>query len=142
MGPSPLFLILGPGRSTEHPGLSIISTNSLWEPRRSWGPPKETGAGHAERIAEAAGEPEGRRCSVGAGAFLFPRESDELGSVGEAVISSSFSGHWPEPLSVYKIILSSSVSLPRSLFCHFDDLAISVPQLCYYLPSILKINFK
>lgn len=136
MGPSPLFspLILGPGGSTEHPGLSIISTSSLWEPRRSWGPPKETGAGHAERIAEAAGEPKGKRCSVGAVAFPFPRASEGLGIVGEAVISSSFSGHWPEPLSGYKIILSSNVSLTRSLFCHLDDLAISTPQLCYYLP--------
>ena len=72
-GPSPLFLILGPGGSTEHSGLPILS-NSIWEPRRSWRPAKETGAAHAERIAETAGEFEGNRlgswCPVGVGASL------------------------------------------------------------------------
>lgn len=54
-GPYPLFLIPGPGGSTEHSGLPVLS-NSIREPRRSWRPAKETGAAHAERIAETAGE--------------------------------------------------------------------------------------
>lgn len=75
------LLIPGPGGSTEHPGLPIFSTNSLWEPRGIQGPPKEAGAGNAERVAEAAGERAGRRAgrrsSEGAGAFL--RAQDGLG---------------------------------------------------------------
>lgn len=58
MGLSPFFPIPGPGGSIEHPGLPLLSTSSIWRPRRSWWPPKETGAGHTERIAETAGEPE------------------------------------------------------------------------------------
>lgn len=61
MGPSPLFLTPGPGGSTEHPGLPILSTVSLWKPRRCRRPDQETRAGHAERIAETAGEAGGER---------------------------------------------------------------------------------
>lgn len=75
MDPSPFFLIPGPGGSTEHSGLPVLS-NSIREPRRSWRPAKETGAAHAERIAETAGEVErngfGRWCPVGAGELENP----------------------------------------------------------------------